>query len=85
MGAALGAAIWVARASTNASPPQEKGNRAHERNTADNAVGGEGLSLGFQWRAHWDAMIFRVAASTIKAARSFSWNALRDIRVLPAR
>ena len=44
--AALGAAIEVTRASTNASPPQENGGQAHERNAADEAVGGERRSFG---------------------------------------
>ena len=65
MGAALCAAIRVTRASTNASPPQENGSQSHERNAADDTVGSEGRSLGFQRRAHWETMIFRLATSTL--------------------
>ena len=75
MGAALCAAIRVTRASTNASPPQENGGQSHERNAADHAVGSEGRSLGFQRRAHWEAMIFRLATSTLAERKRKSFHA----------
>ena len=61
MGAALCAAIKVTRASANASPPQENGGQADERNAADQAVGGERRSLVFQRCVHWELMTFRLA------------------------
>jgi hypothetical protein len=83
VGAALCAAIRVTRASTNASPPQENAGQSRKRNAANGAVGDEGRSWGFQRRAHWEVITFRLATSTIKAARIFSWDALRGMAVHP--
>src|SRR6185295_14535631 len=55
MSAAPCAAIGVARASTNASPPQENGGEADQGNAADQAVGGKRRSFDFYRRAHCNA------------------------------